>query len=204
MLPHPVDSLSKAKRQLASTTPPAPAEVAYMMRNLAGIIGTFSRVAGATRQEEVSVIARVVEAKLESISATLAAASGPPAIGSQGQEVTVLTGEALIRAEADEDISDFAESASMAVYSVDCVDLLRRVVREGGRSGQWQGVSPAIMKELNGAVEMGRVLDKQATQVVISGGGLGRRTPDLGERRFRRIDPDVDPTPPTPSRGPSL
>jgi hypothetical protein len=204
MLPHPTQTLSDTKRELATGAPPAPAEVAYVVRNLAGIMASFSRVAESTRQDEIAAIAHQVELKLTSICATLASGSGAGAIGARGQDLTRLTGEALIRTEADEDDMDFAESAGIAITAVDCIKLLRRIAREGGRSGQWQGVEPTILHELAGAAEMGATLDKQATQVVITGGALGRRPLDIEGRRFRRTDPDVDPTPPTPSRGPSL
>jgi hypothetical protein len=176
-LEHPGTSLAIAKRELASSPPAAPAQVAYITARLSDTLATYSRIADVVGDAEAAAMARLIGARMTGIAAQLSAGTGPVAPASRGEYVTGLCDSAVTVLEAREDEMDLAEASAIVVTATETITALRGHVRAGVASGQWQSVSVATSKQLGEVVGMCGLLAAQATHTVVTGGGLGRRRP---------------------------
>lgn len=189
-LEHPGQSLAIAKRELLQAPPAAPAQLAYIAQRLGDTIASFSRVADVVGDAEAAAMARLVSARMTVLASGLSAGVGIVAPASRGEYISSLCDSALTVMEVREDEMDLAEAAAIAVTAVDTIAALRKHVRSGLASGQWQQVAPATSKQLGGVVDMANLLAAQATHTVVTGGGLGRRRPprDLDASPHRAIE----------------
>ena len=175
MLAHPNESLMVARKEMVASPPAAPAELAYVARNLSETIATVGRIATATNEGETAAMCRLVAPRLREVAAMLAAGVGTPEGGSRGEVITTLSAAALIRVEAEEDSMGFAEAAGIAVAASQAIRALSRQVRNGVERGSWQMVNPSAVADMQALVESSQLMQAHASKAVISGASLGRR-----------------------------
>lgn len=180
MLAHPNESLALARKELVASPPAAPAELAYVARNLSETIAAVGRIATATNEGETAAMCRLVAPRLREVAATLSAGAGVPPSGSRGEVITTLSASALTRLQAEEDSMGFAEAAGIAVAASQAIRALSKQVRTGVEQGQWQMVNPSAVADMSALVESSALMQAHASKAVISGAGLGRRV-DPGE-----------------------
>lgn len=176
-LEHPGTSLAIAKRELATSPPAAPAQLAYITARLSDTLAAYSRIADVVGDAEAAAMARLVSVRMTGIATELSAGIGSVTPASRGEYVTGLCDSAVTALEAREDEMDLAEASAIAVTATEMITALRGHVRAGVASGEWQSVSVATSKQLGELVGMCGVLAAQATHTVVTGGGLGRRRP---------------------------
>ena len=185
-LEYPGQSLSMAKRELAQVSPSnpaAPAQLAFITKRLGDTVAAYSRVADVVGDAESAAMARLVSARMSAVAGTLSAGVGSVPPGSRGEYITGLCDSALTVMEARESEMDLAEAALVAVTAAEALGGVRRQVRAGLASGQWEHVSPSTSRELGEVIGMANILAANATHTVVTGGGLGRRRRPEGTER---------------------